>query len=139
MACHPRHESLPWINQNATEEYRRINPNGFLFARPSDGLFPHFADVFPKVWMICVSEPIRSRVYDGSTHAATITQPELAHGVSPYDLSKNMGNSERMIRMHYDHIMIDLRSGILTGSDQVIGAWLLQRGNLEKHLGSEGQ
>ena len=37
-----------------------------------------------------------------------------------------------MIRMHYDHVLIDLRSGILTGSDQVIGTWLLQRGNLEQ-------
>ena len=54
--------------------------------------------------------------------------------MSPYDLSKNMGNSERMIRMHYDHVLIDMRSGILTGSDQVIGTWLLQRGNLEQEL-----
>ena len=68
---------LTWINQNATEQYRRINPNGFLFARPSDGLFPHFADVFPKsYWMICVSEidPVT-----GCTAAALLMPPLLRH------------------------------------------------------------
>jgi hypothetical protein len=70
---------------------------------------------------------------DGSCRHYYATQ-SLLHGVSPYDLSKNMDNSERMIRMHYDHVLIDLRSGSLTGSDQVIGSWLLQRGNLEQEL-----
>ena len=32
---------------------------------------------------------------------------------------KISGDSERMIRLHYDHVLIDLRSGILTGSDQM--------------------
>ena len=36
--------------------------------------------------------------------------------------------------MHYDHVLIDMRSGVLTGSDQMDGAWLMQRGNLEKDL-----
>ena len=133
---HDMRALLTWINQNATEEYRRINPNGFLFARPSDGLFPHFADVFPKVLddLRVRTDPVtgvRRRLYSCRHYYAT---QSLLHGVSPYDLSKNMGNSERMIRMHYDHVLIDMRSGILTGSDQVIGTWLLQRGNLEQEL-----
>ena len=84
---------LTWINQNATEQYRPINPNGFLFARPSDGLFPHFADVFPKVLddLRVRTDPVtgvRRRLYSCRHYYAT---QSLLHGVSPYDLSKNMG------------------------------------------------
>ena len=125
-----------WISQNATEEYQPMNPNGYLFARPSDGQFPEFAEVFAKVLddLHVHTDPVtgvRRRLYSCRHYYAT---QSLLHGVSPYDVSKNMGNSERMIRMHYDHVLIDMRSGVLTGSDQMDGAWLMQRGNLEKDL-----
>ena len=125
-----------WINQNATDEYQQMNPNGYLFARPSDGQFPEFAEVFAKVLddLHVHTDPVtgvRRRLYSCRHYYAT---QSLLHGVSPYDVSKNMGNSERMIRMHYDHVLIDMRSGVLTGSDQMDGAWLMQRGNLEKDL-----
>ena len=81
---HDMRALLTWINQNATEEYRRINPNGFLFARSSDGLFPHFADVFRRYWMICVSNRsghrYRRRLYSCRHYYAT---QSLLHGVSP--------------------------------------------------------
>jgi hypothetical protein len=125
-----------WISQNATDEYRRVNPNGYLFARPSDGLFPNFAEVFAKVLLDLKlhADPVtgvRRRLYSCRHYYAT---QSLLHGVSPYDVSKNMGNSERMIRMHYDHVLIDLRSGVLTGSDQDDGAWLQQTGILQREL-----
>ena len=125
-----------WISQNATEEYQPMNSNGYLFARPSDGQFPEFAEVFAKVLddLHVHTDPVtgvRRRLYSCRHYYAT---QSLLRGVSPYDVSKNMGNSERMIRMHYDHVLIDLRSGVLTGSDQMDGAWLMQRGNLEKDL-----
>jgi hypothetical protein len=41
-------------------------------------------------------------------------------GVSITFLAENMGNSEAMIRMHYNHVIIDLRSGQLTGSRRVV-------------------
>ena len=125
---------LTWINQNATEKIVGSILTDFCLLDPATACST-LCGRFPKYWMICVSEPIRSRVYGGgSTHAATITHAELAAWRVAYNLSKNMGNSERMIRMHYDHVLIDMRSGILTGSDQVIGTWLLQRGNLEQEL-----
>jgi hypothetical protein len=43
-----------------------------------------------------------------------------------------MGSSERMILLHYDHVLFDLRSGGLTGSDQADGAWLRQTGILQE-------
>lgn len=74
---------------------------------------------------------VRRRLYSCRHYYAT---QSLLHGVSPYDVSKNMGNSERMIRMHYDHVLIDLRSGILTGSDKMNGAWLLQRADWDQDI-----
>ncbi len=127
---------LAWISQNVTDEYRRMNPHHYLFARPSDGLFPFFAEVFAKVLddLNIHTDPVtgvRRRLYSCRHYYAT---QSLLQGVSPYDVSKNMGNSERMIRMHYDHVLIDLRSGVLTGSDQADGAWLRQRGILQKDI-----
>jgi hypothetical protein len=125
-----------WIDQNVTEQYRRINPNGFLFARPSDGVFPDFGEVFAKVLddLRLHTDPVtgvRRRLYSCRHYYATQC---LLQGVSPYDLSKNMGNSERMIRIHYDHVLIDLRSGFLTGSDKADGAWLRQRADWQQDL-----
>ena len=102
-----------WIDQSATEQYHRINPNGYLFARPGDGVFPDFAEVFAKVLddLRLHTDPVtgvRRRLYSCRHYYAT---QSLLQGVSPYDVSKNMGNSERMIRIHYDHVLIDLRSG----------------------------
>jgi hypothetical protein len=124
------------IDQNGTEQYHRINPNGYLFARPSDGAFPDFGEVFAKVLddLRLHTDPVtgvRRRLYSCRHYYAT---QSLLHGVSPYDVSKNMGNSERMIRMHYDHVLIDLRSGILTGSDKMNGAWLLQRADWDQDI-----
>jgi hypothetical protein len=45
------------IDQNGTEQYHRINPNGYLFARPSDGVFP--GRCLPRYWTTCVCIPIR--------------------------------------------------------------------------------
>ena len=89
-----------------------MNPNGYLFARPSDGQFPEFAEVFSKVLddLHVHTDPVtgvRRRLYSCRHYYAT---QSLLHGVSPYDVSKNMGNSERMIRIHYDHVLIDMRS-----------------------------
>jgi hypothetical protein len=125
-----------WIDQNATEQYHRINPNGYLFARPSDGAFPDFGEVFAKVLddLRLHTDPVtgvRRRLYSCRHYYAT---QSLLHSVSPYDVSKNMGNSERMIRMHYDHVLIDLRSGVLTGSDKVNGTWLRQRADWDQDL-----
>jgi hypothetical protein len=74
---------------------------------------------------------VRRRLYSCRHYYAT---QSLLHGVLPYDVSKNMGNSERMIRMHYDHVLIDLRSGVLTGWDKVNGAWLRQRADWDQNL-----
>ena len=41
-------------------------------------------------------------------------------GVSITFLAENMGNSEEMIRKHYSHVITDLRSGQLTGSQRVV-------------------
>jgi integrase len=125
---------LAWISQNAGDEYHRINRNGYLFARPSDGLFPDFAEVFAKVLddLRVHTDPVtgvRRRLYSCRHYYAT---QNLQHGVSPYDVSKNMGSSERMILLHYDHVLFDLRSGGLTGSDQADGAWLRQTGILQE-------
>ena len=44
------HNLLAWIMANATDQYWRNNPHGYLFARPSDGLLPtKFAGVFADV------------------------------------------------------------------------------------------
>jgi hypothetical protein len=86
------------------------------------------AEVFAKVLddLHIHTDPVtgvRRRLYSCRHYYAT---QSLLNGVSPYDVSKNMGNSERMIRMHYDHVLVDLRSGVLTGSDHADGAWLRQ-------------
>ncbi len=113
---------LLWIAANATEDYRRNNPHGFLFARPSDGLLPtKFAGVFADVLghLGLRHDPVSGvfrTLYCCRHYYAT---QSLMDGVSITFLAENMGNSEAMIRAHYSHVITDLRSGQLTGSQRV--------------------
>jgi hypothetical protein len=114
---------LAWIKANATEEYRRNNPEGYLFARPTDGLFP---TTFQTVFGTLLSDlglrfdPVtkKSRTMYACRHYYA-TQ-SLMEGVSITFLAENMGNSEAMIRTHYNHVITDLRSGQLTGSQRIV-------------------
>jgi site-specific recombinase XerD len=114
---------LAWIKANATEEYRRNNPEGYLFARPTDGLFP---TTFQTVFGTLLSDlglrfdPVtkKSRTMYACRHYYA-TQ-SLMEGVSITVLAENMGNSEAMIRTHYNHVITDLRSGQLTGSQRIV-------------------
>jgi hypothetical protein len=114
---------LAWIAANATEDYRRNNEHGYLFARPSDGLLPTrfagvFADVLERLGLRHdpVSGVFRT-LYCCRHYYAT---QSLMDGVSITFLAENMGNSEAMIRTHYNHVITDLRSGQLTGSRRVV-------------------
>jgi hypothetical protein len=114
---------LLWIATNATEDYRRNNPHGYLFARPSDGLLPTkfagvFADALDHLGLRrdLVSGVFRT-LYCCRHYYAT---QSLMDGVSITFLAENMGNSEAMIRTHYNHVITDLRSGQLTGSRRVV-------------------
>jgi hypothetical protein len=114
---------LAWIKLNASEEYHRNNPNGYLFARPSDGFFPSNSQmVFGKVLSNLglrhdpVTKKLRS-MYACRHYYAT---QSLQDGVGITYLAENMGNSEAMIRKHYAHVITDLRSGQLTGSQRVV-------------------
>jgi hypothetical protein len=114
---------LLWIADNATEDYRLNNTQGFLFARPSDGLLPTkfagvFADVLNRLGLRRdpVSGVFRT-LYCCRHYYAT---QSLMDGVSITFLAENMGNSEAMIRTHYNHVITDLRSGQLTGSQRVV-------------------
>jgi hypothetical protein len=114
---------LAWIAANATEDYRRNNPRGYLFARPSDGLLPtKFAGVFADVLnhLGLRRDPVSGgfrTLYSCRHFYAT---QSLMDGVSITFLAENMGNSEAMIRKHYNHVITDLRSGQLTGSQRVV-------------------
>ena len=114
---------LAWIMANATDQYWQNNPHGYLFARPSDGLLPTkfsgvFADVLDHLGLRRdpVSGVFRT-LYCCRHYYAT---QSLMDGVSITFLAENMGNSEAMIRMHYNHVITDLRSGQLTGSQRVV-------------------
>jgi integrase len=114
---------LAWITANATEDYRRNNPHGYLFSRPSDGLLPTkfagvFADVLDRLRLRrdLISGVFRT-MYSCRHYYAT---QSLMDGVSITFLAENMGNSEAMIRTHYSHVITDLRSGQLTGSRRVV-------------------
>jgi integrase len=116
---------LAWIMANATDLYWQNNPHGYLFARPSDGMLPTkfagvFADVLDRLGLRRdpISGVFRS-LYGCRHYYAT---QSLMDGVSITFLAENMGNSEAMIRMHYNHVVTDLRSGQLTGSQRVV-AW----------------
>jgi integrase len=107
-----------WVQKHATDEYWRVNPHGHLFARPSDGVFPPFAEAFATVLVKLgmrrdpVSGGFRS-LYSCRHYFAT---QSLMDGVPITFIAENMGNSERMVRDHYAHVITDLRSGQLTGS-----------------------
>ena len=114
---------LAWIMANATDQYWQNNPHGYLFARPSDGLLPTkfsgvFADVLDHLGLRRdpVSGVFRT-LYCCRHYYAT---QSLMDGVSITFLAENMGNSEAMIRSHYNHVITDLRSGQLTGSQRVV-------------------
>jgi site-specific recombinase XerD len=114
---------LAWIKANGTEEYRRNNPQGYLFARPSDGMFPTtFQAVFGKMLSDLglrrdpVTKKLRS-MYCCRHYYAT---QSLQDGVGITYLAENLGNSEAMIRKHYAHVITDLRSGQLTGSQRFV-------------------
>jgi hypothetical protein len=117
------HKLLAWIAANATEDYWRRNPYGYLFARPSDGMLPTkfdgvFADVLDDLGLR--RDPITGAfrtLYCCRHYYAT---QSLMDGVSITFLAENMGNSEAMIRKHYNHVITDLRSGQLTGSRRVV-------------------
>jgi hypothetical protein len=114
---------LAWIKANGTEEYRRNNPQGYLFARPSDGMFPTtFQAVFGKMLSDLglrrdpVTKKLRS-MYCCRHYYAT---QSLQDGVGITYLAENLGNSEAMIRKHYAHVITDLRSCQLTGSQRFV-------------------
>jgi hypothetical protein len=117
------HKLLAWINASATGLYRQNNPQSYLFARPSDGLLPSkyslvFADVLNSLGLR--QDPVTGgfrTLYCCRHYYAT---ESLMDGVSITFLAENMGNSEEMIRKHYSHIITDLRSGHLTGSQRVV-------------------
>jgi integrase len=114
---------LAWIMANATDQYWQNNPHGYLFARPSDGLLPTkfsgvFADVLDHIGLR--RDPVTGvfrTLYCCRHYYAT---QSLMDGVSITFLAENMGNSEAMIRSHYNHVITDLRSGQLTGSQRVV-------------------
>ena len=114
---------LAWIMANATDLYWQNNPHGYLFARPSDGLLPtKFAGVFADVLdhLGLRRDPVSGvfrTLYCCRHYYAT---QSLMDGVSITFLAENMGNSEAMIRTHYNHVITDLRSGQLTGSRRVV-------------------
>ena len=124
---------LAWIAENATDEYRQNNPKGYLFCRPSDGKFPNLIEGFAAVLNTLglrqdnVSKVNRT-MYSCRHYFAT---QSLQDGVPITMVAENMGNSERMVRDHYAHVITDLRSGLLTGSDRHNGAWLRQAGLLD--------
>ena len=94
--------------------YWQNNPHGYLFARPSDGLMPtKFAGVFADVLdhLGLRRDPVSGvfrTLYCCRHYYAT---QSLMDGVSITFLAENMGNSEAMIRTHYNHVITDLRSG----------------------------
>jgi integrase len=114
---------LAWIMATATDQYWQSNPHGYLFARPSDGLLPtKFAGVFADVLdhLGLRRDPVSGvfrTLYCCRHYYAT---QSLMDGVSITFLAENMGNSEAMIRTHYSHVITDLRSGQLTGSQRVV-------------------
>jgi integrase len=117
------HNLLAWIMANATDQYWQNNPHGYLFARPLDGLLPtKFARVFADVLdhLGLRRDPVSGvfrTLYCCRHYYAT---QSLMDGVSITFLAENMGNSEAMIRTHYNHVITDLRSGQLTGSQRVV-------------------
>lgn len=107
-----------WIKANASEAYQSANPSGYLFCRPSDGEFPIFHRVFEEVLeslriRVDPVTKVNRRLYSCRHYYAT---QALQDGVEVAFVAKNMGTSERMIHEHYEHIITDLRSGVLTGS-----------------------
>ena len=112
---------LAWIETNATAEYRRNNPNGYLFCRPSDGRFPnsHYK-VFGKVLadLGIRIDLVTGKVRDLYSLRHYYATRSLQDGVSITFLADNMGNSETMIRRHYYDVLTDLQSGKLTGSER---------------------
>ena len=112
---------LAWIRTNATEDYRRNNPQGYLFARPSDGGFPRFGAIFVAALnALKMRRDLaagRNRSLYGCRHY--FATQSLQDDVPITYLAENLGNSEAMIRAHYAHVITDLRSGQLTGSRRV--------------------
>jgi hypothetical protein len=113
-----------WIADHATDAYRAHNPAGYIFCRPSDGEFPIFHRIFEEVLetlgiRIDPVTKVNRRLYSLRHYYAT---QALMDGVDVAFVAKNMGTSERMIHEHYEHIITDLRSGLLTGSRNPIMA-----------------
>lgn len=104
-----------WICERATDEYRRRNPNGYLFARPLDGRFPLyaviFADILDKLGMrVDPVTKVNRRLYSCRHYYAT---QSLYDGVDLPSLSINMSTSLRMIDEHYGHVLADMQANRL--------------------------
>jgi hypothetical protein len=130
---------LAWVKANVTDEYRQNNPQGFLFCRPSDGKFPNLIEGFAAVLdkLDIRQDPVshvNRTMYSCRHYFAT---ESLMDGVPITMIAENLGNSERMIRDHYAHVITDLRSGQLTGSDRPNAAWLRQTGLIDRLQGDD--